>query len=128
MGFVIVHSNLFFYTKNMNVDHTPHHHPGLARTLPVPFRCTLNQAMYERWLNFVRLSSLIAHLTRWMRSGIPLHRWVVVVDERSRRSVNNGPSRVSKGLDDGAEYSKLPRNAKDRLVVSAENPYLARRS
>jgi hypothetical protein len=23
---------------------------------------------------------------------------------------------------------KLPRNAKDRLVVSAENPYLARRS
>ena len=50
------------------------------------------------------------------------------VDGRSSRAVNDGLSRVPEGLDDGAEYSQLPRNAKDRLVVSAENPYLARRS
>ena len=74
-------SNLFFYPMNTNVDRTPHPHLGLARRLPVHFLYTLNQAMYERWLNFVRLNSLIVHLTMSMTSVIPLHR--CVVDEKS---------------------------------------------
>jgi len=33
--------------------------------------------------------------------------------------VNNGPSRVSKKVGDDVEHAELPRDAKDRLVVSA---------